>query len=506
MINYRSCVLKFTMNSKINSKFNLTPKKHFTVNKNKGFTELTPLTTLSPLDGRYSSHIESLRNFYSEAALIKYRTVVEIEWLKFLITSVIDEKELHKKYNLNSESEIRETVKKLDQIIRDFDIDDAKKVKEIEAKTNHDVKSVEYFIKGEMKNRDINESLHELVHFCCTSEDINNLAWGLIIKDSLDFVYHPKLTHLINIMAKMSEEHYNIPMMSRTHGQPATPTTVGKEIANYAYRLNEQHYILRGMKVKGKINGAVGNFNAHYTVLPKVNWIQHSQMFIEKIGLEWNPYTTQIENHDSICEIFNTTSLINSIMIGLCRDFWGYISLNYFKQKLKKDEVGSSTMPHKINPIDFENAEGNLGIANSMLLHMSSKLPVSRFQRDLSDSTVLRNIGSAVGYSVLAYNSLEKGLSKLEVNREVIAEELDNHWELLAEPLQTIMRYYGLQNPYELLKDLTRGKKFTQEAYLEFLGKVQLPEDVKADLRKLKPSNYLGNAEFMAKNIREFLK
>jgi len=312
------------------------------------FLDLNPLTTLSPLDGRYSSHISSLKTYYSEAGLIKYRTIVEIEWLKFLITKVINEKDLSHKFQINSESEIRATLQKLDTIIKDFNLEDAKIIKEIETKTNHDVKSVEYFIKDEMRKRNINNSLCELVHFCCTSEDINNLAWSLIIKDSINFVYHQKLTSVINVLARMAEENCDVPMMSRTHGQAATTTTVGKELANYAFRLNEQQYLMRAMKIKGKMNGAVGNFNAHYAVLPDVNWMEKSQIFIEKLGLEWNPYTTQIENHDSICSLFNSTSLINSILIGLSRDFWGYISLNYFKQKLKKDEVGSSTMPHKV--------------------------------------------------------------------------------------------------------------------------------------------------------------
>lgn len=340
-LKYASNISNLCLKRLIGSQF----KKPFTSNT---FYELTPLTALSPLDGRYSSQIASLKNYFSEAGLIKYRTIVEIEWLKFLITEVINEKDLNNKFQLESEGEIRDTTRKLDMILKEFDIDQALLVKSIENKTNHDVKSVEYYIKDEMKKRNISNNLCELVHFCCTSEDVNNLAWSLIIKDSLNHVYHPKLTNLVNILARMAEDNFDIPMMSRTHGQPATPTTVGKEIANYAFRLNEQHYLLRGMKIKGKLNGAVGNFNAHYAVLPDVNWVEKSQMFVDKIGLEWNPYTTQIENHDSICAIFNSTSLINSILIGLSRDFWGYISLNYFKQKLNKDEVGSSTMPHKV--------------------------------------------------------------------------------------------------------------------------------------------------------------
>jgi adenylosuccinate lyase len=333
------------INSYSSLKISQAFKKTFSTNT---FFDLTPLTTLSPLDGRYSTQIAPLRNYFSEAGLIKYRTIVEIEWLKFIVTKVISENDLKQKFQINSETEIRETVRKLDMILKEFELDNAKKVKEIENKTNHDVKSVEYFIKDEMRKRNINNHLCELVHFCCTSEDINNLAWSLMIKDSLNFVYHPKLTSLIQVLARMAEDHYNVPMMSRTHGQPATPTTAGKEIANYAFRLNEQHYLMRGMKIKGKINGAVGNFNSHYAVLPEVDWVEKSRMFIEKIGLEWNPYTTQIENHDSICAVFSKTSLINSILIGLSRDFWGYISLNYFRQKLNKDEVGSSTMPHKV--------------------------------------------------------------------------------------------------------------------------------------------------------------
>jgi len=344
-------MFKSTTHSNISSFFKISNifKKSFTTNTgSSSFLELTPLTTLSPLDGRYSTQIAPLRNYYSEAGLIKYRAIVEIEWLKFLLKQVISEDDLRKKFQIDSEIEIRDTVRKLDQILKEFELENANKVKEIEKKTNHDVKSVEYFIKDEMRKKNINKNLCELVHFCCTSEDINNLAWSLIIKDSLNHVYHPKLNNLINLLGRMALDYHDVPMMSRTHGQPATPTTVGKEIANFAYRLNEQQYLMRGMKIKGKINGAVGNFNAHYSVLPDVNWVEKSRLFLEKIGLVWNPYTTQIENHDSICAIFNKTSLINSILIGLSRDFWGYISLNYFRQKLNKDEVGSSTMPHKV--------------------------------------------------------------------------------------------------------------------------------------------------------------
>lgn len=485
--------------------------KNFNDKINSSFNTLSSLTTLSPLDGRYSSSIESLRNYYSEAALIKYRTTVEIEWVKFLLTDVflpeIEKNDNFKqKYNLNSYSEVRDTVTKLEAIIKEFDLKSAETVKGIEMKTNHDVKAVEYYIKNEMKKKEINENLYELVHFCCTSEDINNLSWGLIIKDSIRYVIHQKLNLLTHSLARFAEENHDIPMMTRTHGQPATPSTVGKEIANFAYRINEQHYQLKNKKIKGKLNGAVGNFNAHMAVLPNVNWLNKSQKFIEQLGLEFNPYTTQIENHDSICEIFNIFALKNTILIGMSRDFWGYISLNYFKQKLKKDEIGSSTMPHKVNPIDFENAEGNLGMANSIFQHMSSKLPISRFQRDLSDSTVLRNIGTAFGYSLIAYNSFDKGLKKLEVNREVIEKDLDNHWELLAEPLQTIMRFNGYQNPYEQLKDITRGKEFSKEEYNKFVASLELPSDAKNYLINLKPSTYIGNSAYMAKNIKEFLK
>jgi adenylosuccinate lyase len=481
-------------------------KKSFSSKFNQ-FSQLSPLTTLSPLDGRYSSSIESLRNYYSEAGLIKYRTIVEIEWLKFLLTNIFTEKDLANKYHLH-QSDISSTLQRLDTIIKDFDLDSASIVKNIESETNHDVKAVEYFIKREMKSRNINESLYELVHFCCTSEDINNLAWSLMIKDSLSNVYHPKLNLLLNKISSLSEELHDIPMISRTHGQPATPTTIGKEFGNFAFRVSEQHYKLKSLKFKGKMNGAVGNFNAHFSVLPNVNWFNQSKIFIERLGLEFNPYTTQIENHDSIAEVLNYTALINTILIGFSRDMWGYISLNYFKQKLKKNEVGSSTMPHKVNPIDFENAEGNLGLANALFNHMSSKLPISRFQRDLSDSTVIRNIGTAYGYSILSFASLMKGLEKLQVNTEVIESDLDSHWELLAEPLQTVMRFHGYENPYELLKELTRGKQFTKEEYTRFVEDklVKLPDDVKKGLKELKPSTYLGNAKYMAKNVREFLK
>lgn len=460
------------------------------------------LTALSPIDGRYSTQIHELKDYYSEASLIKYRTIVEIEWVKFLLKEILDENQLKNKYKIRK----NDILPRLDIIGSNFDITCAEKVKEIETKTNHDVKAVEYYIKSQFKTNDIPESLYELVHFCCTSEDINNIAHSLMLKDSLAFVYHQRLTFLINQLVRLAEENYNLPMMSRTHGQPATPTTVGKEIANFAFRLNEQHYILKGKGIKAKINGAVGNYNAHMIVLPNVNWFSASQTFIESLGLEFNPYTTQIENHDSISDIFNSASLINTILTGMSRDFWTYISLNYFKQKLKKDEVGSSTMPHKVNPIDFENAEGNLGLANALFNHMSGKLPISRMQRDLTDSTVLRNVGSAFGYSLIAFKSLDKGLNKLEPNREVILNDLDNHWELLAEPLQTVMRYHGHANPYELLKDLTRGKKFSKEDYLKLVSSLDLPIDAKKVLLDLSPSNYIGKADYLAKNIRSFIK
>ena len=330
-------------------KINSFKLKNLLIRRNfSTFPPSATLTSLSPLDGRYSNSVDSLREYFSEAGLIKYRTIVEIEWLKFLLTNVFNEKELFHKYHITSESEINLTLQKLDLILKDFDITSSQKVKDIESQTNHDVKAVEYYIKGEMKGKGINESLYELVHFCCTSEDINNLAWGLILRDSLSHVYHPKLNLIINTLAKMAEDYSEIPMISRTHGQAATPTTVGKEFANFAYRVNEQHYNMKLLKVKGKLNGAVGNFNAHLCVLPSVNWMEKSKMFVERLGLEWNPYTTQIENHDSISEIFNSASLINTILTGFSRDMWGYISNNYFKQKLRSSEVGSSTMPHKV--------------------------------------------------------------------------------------------------------------------------------------------------------------
>ncbi len=475
-------------------------KKYF-CNKN-----LFSLKTLSPLDGRYSTQVEKLKEIYSEAGLIKYRTIVEIEWLKFILTEIIESKELSERYKFDSRNHIEDNLLKLDLMLKEFDYDSAMNVKKIESITNHDVKAVEYFIKDQMKLRGINEKLYELVHFCCTSEDINNLAWSLMIKDSLNFVYHPSLNLLVHKMASLAEAYSEIPMMSRTHGQPATPTTVGKEFANFAFRVSELHYNMKNLRIKGKMNGAVGNFNAHYAVLPNVNWFNKSKEFIENLGLEFNPFTTQIESHDSVSEIFNQCSLINTVLIGFSRDIWGYISLNYFKQKLNKNEVGSSTMPHKVNPIDFENAEGNFGLSNSLFSHLSSKLPISRFQRDLTDSTVQRNIGTAFGYSILSINSLQKGLNKLEVNNDEIQRDLNEHWELLAEPLQTVMRYHGYSNPYEVLKDLTRGQKFTKEIYLKFVEGLEIPQKEKSELLILKPSTYLGNSKFMAKNVRDFLK
>lgn len=452
-----------------------------------------PLMAISPLDGRYNKQVAALQNIFSEYGLIKFRVQVELSWLKSLACA----------------SEIKEvapfseeTLAEIDDVITHFSIEDAQAVKDIEAVTNHDVKAVEYWLKERFKqNKDIMQS-SEFIHFACTSEDINNLSHALMLKNASTEVAIPVLVELIEKLATFAKEFAEIPMMSRTHGQPATPTTLGKEFANVAYRLQRQLKQLSQQEFLGKINGAVGNYNAHLSAYPEIDWEKHSQNFIESLELSFNPYTTQIEPHDYMAEFFQNICRINTIIIDLDRDIWGYICLGYFKQKVKAGEVGSSTMPHKVNPIDFENSEGNMGIANALLTHLAEKLPVSRWQRDLTDSTVLRNMGVGLGYTLLGFKSLLKGLNKLELNQPMLQADLDATWALLAEPIQTVMRRYGVENPYEQLKELTRGKAgITQQTLASFIQNLAIPEEEKERLLTLRPDSYLGKASELAKRI-----
>ena len=453
----------------------------------------SPLTALSPLDGRYHGKVSALRPYFSEYALIRYRVQIEIEWFKAL----------------SQEPEISEVsafsakvVEYLDDLVTNFSEADAEAVKAIEGRTNHDVKAIEYWLKQRlMQNAEIIAPL-EFIHFACTSEDINNLSHGLMLLHSRDRVMLPALENIITRLCDMAHQLATTPMLARTHGQPATPTTLGKELANFIYRLKRASKRLSGIVMLGKINGAVGNYNAHLAAYPDLDWERLSRDFVERLGLEFNPYTTQIEPHDAIAELLDAYSRVNTVLLDLDRDLWGYISLGYFKQSTRVGEIGSSTMPHKVNPIDFENSEGNLGIANALLRHLSEKLPVSRWQRDLTDSTVLRNLGVALGHTLLAYDSCSKGLNKLEVSPERLVQDLENAWEVLAEPIQTVMRRYGLPNPYEQLKELTRGKGgITKQMLHQFIGGLALPEVEKARLLKMTPQSYTGKASELASNI-----
>lgn len=451
------------------------------------------ICALSPLDGRYHAKTSALRPYFSEFALIRYRVIVEIEWLKALSNeSLIGEVS---PFSAN-------TVGRLENLIKNFSVTDAEAIKAIEASTNHDVKAVEYWLKETFSQYSDIANVIEFIHFACTSEDINNLSHGLMLKNSRDEVMLPMLHALIDKLQTMAHQFASVPLLSRTHGQPATPTTMGKEMANVAYRLNYACDRLRAIALLGKINGAVGNYNAHIIAYPNLDWEKFAQNFVEKLGLTFNPYTTQIEPHDAIAALFDAYARVNTVLIDLNRDIWGYISLGYFKQKTKENEVGSSTMPHKVNPIDFENSEGNLGIANALLNHLSEKLPVSRWQRDLTDSTVLRNMGVALGHTLLAYDSCIKGLNKLEINHIAIQRDLQDAWEVLAEPVQMVMRRFGIKNPYERLKALTRGKSgISQETLHQFIQALEIPDKEKQQLLALTPTNYIGLAEKLAKDF-----
>ena len=453
---------------------------------------LSSLTAVSPIDGRYGSKTAELRSAFSEFGLIKYRVTVEIRWLQCLAEHA-DVKEIGPFST--------EVITILNELVENFDEDDAAKIKEIERTTNHDVKAVEYFIKEKISGNPELAKILEFVHFACTSEDINNLSHALMLKEGRDAVLLPQLEEIVSKISEMAVTYADVSMLSRTHGQTASPTTVGKEMANVAYRLNRQINQIGQIPLLGKINGAVGNYNAHLSAYPNIDWAANAKIFIESLGLEMNPYTTQIEPHDYIAELFDAIARFNTILIDFNRDIWGYISLGYFKQKTIAGEVGSSTMPHKVNPIDFENSEGNLGLANAVFGHLGQKLPISRWQRDLTDSTVLRNMGVGFGYSLIAYQSILKGIGKLELNQQRLAEDLENTWEVLAEPVQTVMRRYNIPEPYEKLKALTRGQGITKDAILAFVETLDMPEEAKEELRNLTPASYIGNASDQAKAI-----
>ena len=455
---------------------------------------INPIAALSPLDGRYAKSVEALRPVFSEYGLMRARVRVELSWLKALA----------------AEPKIVEVppfdeavLAEIDDVIAGFSLEDAAAVKAIEATTNHDVKAIEYWLKERFAGVPAVSAVSEFIHFACTSEDINNLSHALMLREARDEVLLPKLAEVSDKLRSLAHELAAVPMMSRTHGQPATPTTLGKEVANVLYRLERQVKQLSTQEFLGKINGAVGNYNAHMVAYPDVDWEGHCRRFIEEdLGLTFNPYTIQIEPHDYMAEFFQAVSRINTILIDFNRDVWGYISLGYFKQKVKAGEVGSSTMPHKVNPIDFENSEGNLGMANAVLAFLSEKLPVSRWQRDLTDSTVLRNMGVGIGYAVLGLAAHLRGLNKLEANPAALAADLDATWELLAEPIQTVMRRYGVANPYEKLKDLTRGKGgITPEVLASFIRDLDIPDGAKQQLLDLTPASYVGKAENLAKRI-----
>lgn len=454
---------------------------------------LTTLNALSPLDGRYQSKLDALRPFFSEYALIKHRAWVEIEWLKAL--SLAPELQEIAPFS-------PETIAELNQAIKNFSEADAAQVKAIEVRTNHDVKALEYWLKEKFDGNPEIKKASEFIHFACTSEDINNLSHGLMLKSATQTVMLPFLANVIARLTDLAKELANQPMLSRTHGQTASPTTMGKELANVVYRLQRQQKQLQATEYLGKINGAVGNFNAHLSAYPAFDWESFAKRFVESLGLTYNPMTIQIEPHDYMAELYDTLARINTILIDLNRDIWGYISVGYFKQKVKAGEIGSSTMPHKVNPIDFENSEGNLGLANAVLRHMAEKLPISRWQRDLTDSTVLRNMGVGFGYTLLGYDSCLRGLNKLEVNPARLAEDLDNSWEVLAEPIQTVMRRYGIENPYEQLKELTRGKGGINKASLHaFIETLKIPAEAKKLLLEMTPASYTGKAAELCKKI-----
>jgi adenylosuccinate lyase len=455
---------------------------------------LSTLTALSPIDGRYASKADSLRPWFSEFGLIRARVIVEVRWLQQLSQNP----NIHEVPEFSTEANTF-----LNQLVDNFSESDAEWIKHKERTTNHDVKAVEYFLKDKVATVPELQAVNEFIHFACTSEDINNLSHGLMLKAGREIALI-QMNAVYQAIRQLAHTFADMPMLSRTHGQTASPTTLGKEMANVAYRLGRQLKQIESVEILGKINGAVGNYNAHYSAYPDLDWQTIAQQFVEGLGLQFNPYTTQIEPHDYIAELFDGIKRFNTILIDFNRDVWGYISLGYFKQRLKDGEVGSSTMPHKVNPIDFENSEGNLGLANAILAHLGEKLPISRWQRDLTDSTVLRNLGVGLAHSMIAYESALKGIGKLEVNPARVAGDLDSAWEVLAEPIQTVMRRYGISEPYEKLKAFTRGKVITAsdiQAFIETEALATLSESAKAELRTLTPANYIGNAIAQAKAV-----
>ncbi len=454
--------------------------------------ELSPLTAVSPVDGRYASKTAELRPIFSEFGLIRHRLLVEVRWLQALARHPqIPEVPELSGHALNL----------LEGIVENFQLEDAQRIKNIERTTNHDVKAIEYFLKERIAgNREL-EAVSEFVHFACTSEDINNLAHGLMVREGRGQVLLPQMDEVIDAVRGLAHRYATLPMLSRTHGQPASPTTLGKEMANVVYRLRRQREGLAAVELLGKINGAVGNYNAHVVAYPQIDWICFARSFVESLGLAWNPYTIQIEPHDYLAELFDAIVRYNNVLLDFSRDVWGYISLGYFKQQSVAGEVGSSTMPHKVNPIDFENAEGNLGIANAILDHLAGKLPISRWQRDLTDSTVLRNLGVGIAHSSIALQSLLRGLGKLEADPSRLAADLDANWEVLAEPIQTVMRRYGVEKPYERLKELTRGQKIGAAALNAFVEQLDLPGEAKDELKALSPATYIGEAARLARAI-----
>jgi adenylosuccinate lyase len=455
-------------------------------------TPLSTLTAISPVDGRYGNKVSVFREIFSEYGLIRNRVTVEIRWLQKLAA--------HPQVTeVPAFSDEANAV--LDRMVSEFSLADAERIKAIESTTNHDVKAVEYFIKEKIEPVPELHAVTEFVHFACTSEDINNLSHALMLREGLDHGLLPAMNRVVDRLAGLSHEHATQPMLSRTHGQTASPSTVGKEFANVVHRLRRQIKQIGAVELMGKINGAVGNYNAHLSAYPSIDWAANAREFIESLGLDWNPYTTQIEPHDYIAELYDAIARFNTILIDLDRDIWGYISLGYFKQKTVAGEVGSSTMPHKVNPIDFENSEGNLGIANALFSHLSAKLPISRWQRDLTDSTVLRNLGVGFAHSLIAYEATLKGLGKLELNAARLDDDLNHAWEVLAEPIQTVMRRYNIEKPYEKLKDLTRGKAMTPELIKAFVQSLDIPDSAKNELMELTPGTYVGNAADQARDI-----
>ncbi len=455
--------------------------------------ELSSLTAVSPVDGRYGDKVSALRPIFSEYGLLKYRVLVEVRWLQKLAAcpGILEVPPFDDDANAY-----------LDAIAANFSEQDAARIKTIERTTNHDVKAVEYFLKEKVAPAPALHAVSEFIHFACTSEDINNLSHALMLQTARQEVILPYWRQIIDGIKHLAQLYRDIPLLSRTHGQPATPSTVGKEMANVAYRMERQYGQLAQVEILGKINGAVGNYNAHIVAYPQVDWHRFSEEFVTSLGISWNPYTTQIEPHDYIAELFDCIARFNTILIDFDRDIWGYIALNHFKQRTVAGEIGSSTMPHKVNPIDFENSEGNLGMANAIMGHLAGKLPISRWQRDLTDSTVLRNLGVGIGYALIAYQSTLKGVSKLEVNADRLLAELDQNWEVLAEPIQTIMRRYGIEKPYEKLKELTRGKRIDAAGIQAFIDGLPLPESEKARLKTLTPANYIGRAVTLVDELK----